>query len=880
MAIATGTQLGSYEVLSAIGAGGMGEVYKARDLRLDRIVAIKVLSTHLTNNQELKARFDREARSISSLQHPHICVLYDIGHDEASGLDYLVMEYLEGETLVKRLERGALPNDQVLRVAMEIADALDRAHRQGITHRDLKPGNIILTKGGAKLLDFGLAKPAGVSSKMSLSAVATMTSPADPITQQGVMVGTMQYMSPEQIEGKEADSRSDIFAFGAVLYEMATGQRAFNGKSHASIIAAILTSEPPPLSQVQNTTGSAALESLIRTCLAKDPDDRYQSAHDLVVQLRWISKNDSSVLPLMERGKARLRRRWMEYSIAGALIVLAAVAGWFGQARSSRPLGLHATIVLPEGTALPNGSMRVMDWSPDAATLVFAGTKPDGSSSLYTRRLDSFEATPIKGTDGAFSPMVSPDGASVAFYSRDGTLKRVPISGGTPTLLKENLDSLGFAWAEDDTIYTIKWAQGITATSASGVERKVTECSGKDGDRSHLWPQLLPGEKSLLFTTWTGASFDDARIEVVNLADGKRTVLVKGGTYGQYLASGHLLFARGGTVFAVQFDPGSLTVKGSPVPVLQGVATGAANGDARFAISAKGHLAYVTGTMAGIARELVLLDRTGKAEKVSQAIQPYGAASLSPDGRFVLTTIETSTFDIWMLDRRRDTMSKTSFGADDTSAIWSPDGKSFAYVSSKTGNSQIYLHTVESGADIPLTSDKLFKDLDGWLPDGSALVIEQRNPETDTDIELLSLADKKTTPLVVEPFRQASARVSPDGKWLTFASNESGKSEVYVRALRGGPKTQLSRDGGNLPRWGAGGKEVIYLAKEKVMSVALTFTPELEAAKPLELFSDSRTWNGYQVLPDGRILTSRDLDSSRQAQINVILNWTKELERK
>jgi len=876
MAVTVGTQLGAYEILAAIGAGGMGEVYKARDTRLERTVAIKVLSPHLTGNQELKARFEREAKAISSLQHPNICVLYDVGHDAASGHDYLVMEYLEGETLAKRLERGALPPDQLLRVATEVADALDRAHRQGITHRDLKPGNIILTKAGAKLLDFGLAKPVQVGSGVSLSAAATVASPADPITQQGVMVGTMEYMSPEQVEGKEADARSDIFAFGAVLYEMATGQRAFKGKSHASIIAAILTSEPPPLSQINATSASAALESLIRTCLSKDPDERYQSAHDLVVQLRWIQKNDSAVLPVLERSKARLRRRWAEYAVAAGLILLAGAAGWFAHSRMQPRLPLHSTVVLPEGNFLPSNSHTVMEWSPDGSTLVFSGAKPDGTRMLYRRPLDTFDATPINGTDGATIPKFSPDGKWIAFMS-NRRLVKVPVGGGAPTVIKEIAEELGLAWATDGTIYHAGWAQGITATSPDGTDRKLTECSGKDGDRSHLWPQLLPGEKHLLFTTWTGTTFDDARIEAVNIRDGARKVLLKGGTFGRYVSTGHLLYARAGTVFAVKFDPDSLTVEGSPVPVLQQVATGAANGDVRMDISPSGHLAFVSGTMRGIERELVLLDRTGKAEKVTPAIHPYGQPALSPDGRFVLATLETSTFDIWMLDRRRDTISKVTFGADDNNPVWSPDGKRFAYVSTKTGINQIYIHNVETGATEQLTTSTDFKDLDDWLPDGSALVIERRYKDREMDIELLTLADKKMTGLVAEPHNQFSSRVSPDGRWLVYASNESGRSEVYLRALRGGPKMQISREGGSAPRWGVGGREIFFANKEKVISVALRFTPELEAGKPVEVFADGRAWNGYEVIPDGRLLVSREVESSRQTQINLVLNWTTQL---
>jgi eukaryotic-like serine/threonine-protein kinase len=879
MAISPGTQLGSYEVISAVGAGGMGEVYKARDTRLERIVAVKVLSSHLSSSPELKARFEREARAISSLQHPNICVLYDVGHDAASGFDYLVMEYLEGETLAVRLQRGALPTEQLLRIATEIADALDRAHRQGIVHRDLKPGNVILTKAGAKLLDFGLAKPGGPGSGLSVSAAATQTAHADPITQRGVMVGTMQYMSPEQIEGHEADARSDIFAFGALLYEMATGQRAFAGKSQASIIAAILTTEPPPLSQVQNTASSAALESLIRTCLAKDPDERYQSAHDLVVQLRWIGKNDSAVLPLMERGKARLRRRWMEYAIAAGLILLAGAGGWWAHSRTNALPDLHTAIALPADTSLPAFSQPVLTWSPDGSTVVYSGAKPDGTLALYQRRLDNFSAAPIQGTERAYAPIFSSDGRWVVFSTFDGIFK-VPLSGGAPTRLAGGFSNVGIAWGEGDVIYYARWARGIKALNPNGEERQITQPTGQDGDRSHVWPFALPGGKALLFTCWTGGSFDDARIEAVNLADGKRTVLVKGGTYG-YFVDGHLLFARAGNLYAVKMDLDRLQVEGAPVQVLQGVATGAANGDTRIAISPQGHLAYVAGSFEGIPRELVILDRKGNAEKVTQQVQPFGQPALSHDGKTVIATIETSVFDIWQLDRRRDTLTRVTFGGDDNNPRWSPDGRKFAYTSSKNaGIDQIYVFDVATATDVQISNDPETKSVESWLPDGSGVVITRRNPKSEEDVELLTLADKKLRPLVAEPFRQGSAQVSPDGKWLAYISNESGRDEIFLRALNGGPKVQLSRDGGGFPRWAPNGREVIFFSKEKLVSVPLTFSPQAEAGKPVTLFSDFRTWNGMQILPDGRILTARELDTRRQTTINLVLNWTRTLESK
>ncbi|HUK86800.1 MAG TPA: protein kinase, partial [Terriglobales bacterium] len=624
MALATGSKLGPYEILGPAGAGGMGEVYRARDTRLERTVAIKVLPEQFSQNPDLKQRFEREARAISSLNHPNICTLYDVGHQE--GVDYLVLEYIEGESLAERLQKGALPVEQTLKTGCEIAEALEKAHRQGIVHRDLKPGNVMLTKSGAKLLDFGLAKPqTPLAVSASSSAVVTQTKPVSPITAQGHIVGTFQYMSPEQVEGKEADARSDIFALGAVLYEMATGKRAFEGKSTISVASAILEREPEPISKLQPLT-PPALEQVVKGCLAKDPEERFQTAHDVKLQLKWIAEGGSSAVgvaaPLAARRK---RREWVAWALVALLALAAGWAGWRMLRSGAGSRVTRLTVALPRGTSLLGPETIPMAVSPDGSAVVYSAAGEDKKLKLFLRRLESFEATPIPGTEGGQAPFFSPDGQWLGFFSDDDRLKKVSLAGGSAVVLSDAVFPGGGAWAPDGTIYFEKsFFGGLYAVPAGGgAARQVTTPGTKKDDRAHLWPDVLPGGKALIFTVWTGGSFDDARIEGLWLKTGERKLLVQGGTCARYVpATGQLIYAHGGTLFAVPFDSDKMEVKGPPVPVVEGVQTGAANGDAHYSFSAKGVLAFEPGSFTPVQRNLMWMDRTGKMEKDTDEVRP------------------------------------------------------------------------------------------------------------------------------------------------------------------------------------------------------------------------------------------------------------------
>jgi Tol biopolymer transport system component len=884
MALAPGKRFGPYEIIAALGAGGMGEVYRAKDTRLDREVAIKILPAELSGDPDLRARFEREARAISSLNHPNICALYDVG--EADGVDFLVMELLEGESLAERLHKGALPIPQLLAVGQQIADALERAHRSGIVHRDLKPGNIVLTKAGAKLLDFGLAKPGGksLSAATGFSGAITKTTPVSPITQRGTVVGTFQYMAPEQIEGGEADARSDIFSFGAVLYEMATGKRAFEGKSTLSVASAILEKEPPPISTIQPLT-PPALEQVVQGCLAKSPDDRIQTAHDVKLQLKWIAEGRTS-----QAGVPALlatRRKWRGRIAWAAALVVAALGIWIAWslgARSHERGAVRMTIPLPPGLTLDGASHMPLAFSADGSTIVFSAEDAGRKRTLFTRRVNDFSVNPIPGTEDGTDPALSPDGAWLAFIA-SGKLKKVQLKGGSPIELAE-AQPVGTAWGPDDTIYYLtNFGEGIKAISAAGgTARDVTHTGAAKDDRAHEWPQVLPGGKFLLFTAWTGGSFDDARVEAVELSTGKRTVLVRGGTFGRYIPTGHLLYERAGDVVAVAFDPASLAIHGEPVTVLQGVRSGTGNGEARLAFSATGDLVYEPGGVTTFARELVWVDRKGNATKATDSLRPYGDGSFSPDGKRLAVTIEASTYDVWIYDFTRDTLTKFTFGADDSAPLWSPDGKSIVYRSTKEGTPQLYVKHLAGGEEV-VTSGDPDKYASSWFPDSKGIIFQARHGDDGWDVYSLELGgDHKPALVAGGPHDQAGGKVSPNGHWLAFRSNESGRDEIYVQSLAGGSiRYQASREGGSRELWSHDGKEIFYFSGNKAFAVKVTENQgELVLGRPELLFESKSPMRDESVAPgDKGFFIIRDVadPNAPGTQINVILNWFDELKQ-
>ena len=689
-----GTTISHYQVLEKIGAGGMGEVYLAEDSRLDRKVALKILPQHLSDRAELRERFEREARAVSSLNHPHICTLYDIG--EQDGIHYLVMEHLVGETLEARLAKGPLPLEQTLEYAIQIADALDKAHRQGVVHRDLKPGNIMLVKSGAKLLDFGLAKLQAADTPTNLSALATEQAN---LTAEGTILGTLQYMAPEQLEGKEADARTDIFAFGAVVYEMATGKKAFEGQSQASLIAAIMGQDPPPMSELQPMT-TPVLDRVVKRCLAKVPDERWQTASDLTAELKWITE-PAAVSPIVQT-VAGEGGRWRRTITLGLVAIVGAVIGvtiWSLMRLPVSPPAPLKQLVIPLPSTAP---LAVETWrpavalSPDGTHLVYVANR-GGKRHLYLRQMDRLEATPIPGTEGGLSPFFSPDGQSVGFF--DGyQLKKVSLSGGAPqTLADVPPVTRGASWGPDGTIiYTADPNVGLSRISAVGNTlpsdafsdvpslprwgQILTTPNPSKGEYSHRWPQFLPGGKAVLFTIGTGGNFDAARIAVLSLDTGKVEVLLEGGTNARYLPTGHIVFSRAGALLAVPFDLERLEPTGDPVTVVEGILM-EPEGAAHFTFSDDGSLAYVPGGMLVPDRKLVWVNRQGEVEPLPAEAREYETPSLSPDDQQVAVIIrEGSNYDVWISEVARGTVTRlTSHPGEDLSPIWTPDGKQLTF---------------------------------------------------------------------------------------------------------------------------------------------------------------------------------------------------------
>jgi len=899
MPILPGRRLGPYEILSSIGAGGMGEVYRARDTRLDRIVAIKVLPTHLADRSELRERFEREARTIASLNHPHICTLHDIGQQD--GIDYLVMEYLEGETLAHRLVKGPLPLEQVLQYAIEIADALDKAHRKGVTHRDLKPGNIMLTKSGTKLLDFGLAKlkqevaPANVQ----LSQLPTAN---DPLTAHGAIVGTLQYMAPEQLEGKEVDARTDIFAFGAVVFEMATGKRAFEGKSQASVIGAILKDDPPPISSLQPMT-PPALDRTVKTCLAKDPDGRWQTASDLTRELKWIAEGGSQVTLGPTAATRRIRelgRRGLFVRVGVLLLVavVTALAIWNLKPTPPQPV-TRMVINLPPGqqlTGLDRGP--AVAFSPDGTHLAYVA-RQGGTLQLYLRAMDSLEAKPISGTEGATGPFFSPDGQWVGFFAT-GKLKKVSVSGGAAMALGDAAQPHGASWGSLGMIASPRTDTStlVQVSDAGGASQPLTRFEKKDV--SHRWPEFLPGGKAVLFaaspnnTNWT-----NAQVVVQSLGTGERRNLIQGGMQPRYAPSGHLVYAQGGSLMAVPFDPQRLVVTGTAVPVVEGVLQSLSTGAAQYSLSAKGSLVYVSGGVQSAQRRLVWVNRNGAEQPLAAPAHAYRGPRLSPDGRRVAVAIEERETQIWLYDLSRETLTRLTFeGNENYNPAWTPDGRRIAFESNKEGPTNLFWQLADGSGGLERLATSEYGNVPvSWSPDGQLLAFYEINPSTQRDIWVLRMSGpspgsgqvRKTQPFLRTPFNEGAPRFSPDGRWLAYASDESGRLEIYVQPYPGpGGKWQISTEGGNEPAWNPNGRELFYRSGDKMMAVEIATQPSFAAGKPRMLFEGQYqltpgAFPNYDVSPDGQsflMLKPSEQAQAAPTQINVVLNWFEELKQK
>ena len=866
MPLAAGTRLGPYEIVAPAGAGGMGEVYRARDTRLNREVAIKVLPDHLSGNPELRERFEREARAISQLSHPHICVLYDIGKQE--GADYLVLEYLEGETLGMRVRRGPLPTDQVLKYGAQMADALDKAHQHGVVHRDLKPDNVMLTKSGIKLLDFGLAKPVLGAVGVASSGAATMTH--SPLTTEGTLVGTFQYMAPEQLEGQEADARSDIFGLGCVLYEMVTGRRAFEGKSTAKVVAAIMTTEPAPMTALSPLT-PAPLERAVKKCLAKDPEERWQSAGDLSSELRWIAESGSEsgmAIPAPVRSQRKLLR-W----VAMALVAAAGILTGFLLRRPAAQPVLRMAVNLPPSSSLVQGQPAVL--SPDGQMVVMTLTDVDGKGKFWTRSLSSDTAQPMAETEGAVSPFWSPDSQYIGFFAADGKLRKISAAGGGHA---EAVGSIPWAvyggtWNRKGMIVFSSGHLGLYQISASGGTAVKVPIAEKD-QAAYRWPSFMPDGKRVLVTNESlGGIF------AVSLATGQVQLVLPGeNSPAQYVEPGYLLFLRGGILLAQPFDAGSLRTTGSAQSVAESVSTGTS-----FSVSRNGLLLYQTASEA----QLTWVDPDGK--KISTVGDPGYLSSpyLSPDGRYAMVTVlppGQKNQKLWLYDLNQGTASPFTFGnGDDLYPTWSPDSRQVAFASTRGGSQEdIYVKPVGGGSSEQLVlGDEGNKEPDRWSADGRYILFDYTSTKTKaTDIWALPMfGDHKPFPVVQGPEIDYYGMFSPDGKWVAYESDESGRGEIYVVPFPGpGGKWQVSTRGGLQPLWPPG-KELLYWGVDSRMFAVeyATQGPNFIAGKSRVLFG-GRSWAsaaGFDVSRnDKRWLFALPVGEPNASPLILTTNWT------
>ncbi len=820
-------------------------------------------------------------------------MLYDVGHQD--GIDYLIMECLEGETLAKRLEKGPLPLEQVLKFGAQIADALDKAHRSGVVHRDLKPGNIMLTPTGAKLLDFGLAKPSA-----PLGSVATLTAAAKqptPVTEQGSVVGTFQYMSPEQVEGRELDGRSDIFSLGAVLYEMLTGQRAFEGKSQLSVASAILEKEPAPISTLKPLT-PPALDHAIRRCLAKDPEERWQTARDLALELKWTAQGSAQTpVPSVATGsRAGPLARWA-LVLGLACLIVAALTGFAVWKLKPSPLAPVSRLVfsLPPGQRLSDLNEPAVALSPDGRQLVYVASA-GGAQQLYFHSMDSFDAKPIPGTQGAAAPFFSPDSQWLGFFA-EGKLKKIGIAGGGAVALcdagTQSTYSSG-SWGPNDTIVFGDGRTGLFAVpAAGGAPQPLTTLDSKKGESVHLWPAILPDAKAVLFNA-SPANFNPTVAQMqlavhVTKTGERRNLLQEGGMSPRYVSTGHLLYVQGRTLMAVPFDLSGLEVKGTPVPVLEGVIQSVGMGFAQYSLSDNGVLAYIAGNAQSARRSLVWVDRKGTERPLAAPASAYRTPRISPDGKHVAVTIDELGTQVWIYDLGRETLTRLTFeGSGNGNPAWTPDGKRVAFTS-ETPGSLSWQPADGSGKSERLTTNVEHRQIaSSWSPDGQLLAFHEMSPATSGDLWVLRLSDRKPQLFLQTPAFESAPQFSPDGRWLAYSSNESGRGEIYVQPYPGpGGKWQISTDGGAEPVWNHNGRELFYRQENKTMAVEVTTRPSFSAGKPRMLFEAPYVWTAahlpnYDVSQDGqRFLMLKESEQQQaSSQINIVLNWFEELKQK
>jgi eukaryotic-like serine/threonine-protein kinase len=896
--LTTGAKLGPYEIQSQLGAGGMGEVYRARDTRLDRTVAIKVLSSQLVASPELRARFEREAKAISQLQHPQICVLHDVGHDSASGTDFLVMEFLEGESLADRLRKGPLPLKEQLDIAIQVADALAAAHGAGIVHRDLKPGNVMLTKSGAKLLDFGLAKPlsamatnSSVSSAPSFTAAQTLSGPSpmiSPLTTHGAMVGTIQYMSPEQIEGKEADARSDIFAFGSMLYEMATGKRPFEGKSQIKIASAILEDHPAaPASLRPEIPG--ALERVIHTCLNKDARERFQCAHDLKLELVWLRQSGKDTNT--QASGTRAQPAGILWGITALAVVIAAIATTVFLFRPSAQLPIEAYILPPDNdvfTLTTDDAAGPVVLSPDASKVAFVAQDEQAVDRLFVRELNAKDAKPIPGTENATYPFWSPDGESLAFFTA-GRLRRVSLNGGPVLDICPATRFRGGSWGRNGIVFAPDVTNGIFRVSPNPGSTPVQITTVAADQTTHRWPVLLPDGKHFLYLASSHSTKDASAKNGIYFAslDGKENHFVVAAESNAVYAHGYLLREQGGSLLAQPFDASTGTLSADTVALADRIGYNGSTWRAAVDASDNGVLIYQPGL--GLNSGMLLLfNRDGK----STAIPDSGGfmdVRISPDGHKIAALTTGMSHEIWLINPDQGTRSRFTFEYTADGIAWSKDGK-YLYYSTVGKTNRIIRKPVDgSGPETVIVENSSPIHASDVSPDERYILVAQPYDRIPITTVLQPTAPgEKARPLTDEATATYHARFSPDGKWIVYASAETGRNELYATSLAHGGKHQLTSGGGSLSRWSADGK-TIYFAVPGGAVVALPVKladTSIEVGKPEPLFANpgllpSSFYNtSWDATRDGQhFILNSSSERPDQSRAVLITNWLARLKK-
>ena len=901
MTLSGGARLGPYVIEHLLGAGGMGEVYKARDSRLDRTVAVKVLPSAFSDDPTLKQRLEREARTISALDHPNICALYDIGSE--SGTDFIVMQYLTGETLTARLQRGPLSTNEVCTMGAQIASALAAAHRHGIVHRDLKPGNIMIGRDGVRLLDFGLAKQQNVIEASDQTATT-------PLTGDRTIVGTLQYMSPEQLESRPVDARTDIFALGAVLYEMATGRRPFEGDSSASLITAIMTGRRAPFATLA-PAAPPSLAKIVDRCLEPDPEDRWQSAGDLAYALRNVQHEEgTSTIPAVTPSRTKLG----PWAIAAGSLIAAAAAG--AALLSSRrpvqpPMEVRLSIVPPAGVEFFGDAANFdaeFAVSPDGTHVAFVAAGDSGNSSLWVRDLSSITPREIAGTAGARRPFWSPDGTTIGYVTPVG-LARASLDGGAsaeiPTTIDPNIDSSS-TWTPDGRIiYEAPTSQGAKSVSlyivpaAGGTARRLMDPASELGEQSQRFPVALPDGKHLVYLSWT-IDAAERSIYLTSIEPGPRKRVVRSGFRPSFINPDLLVYVRDRTVVAQRFSLGDGQLAGDPTPIASGVALEGIPGQSAFIASTSGVIAYRSRERE-VLSELRRLDRNGRPEEIFDSGTDI-SVSLAPGGkRVALGRLSTARLDadrfpsnVWLMDLPRRVLSRLTLesNATDENPTWSPDGTQVAYARHlASGLAEVLVQASDgTGAPRVVASGPLNLHPIDWGADGTLLLHAYATRTGNDDLDLYTLAPGTSSPvpLIEAPMLQAQGQFSPDGRWIAYTSDESGTHEVYVRSRSGNEsRAQISSNGGAQPRWRGDGHELFYVSPAgDVMAVPLavdgtTLTP----GRPITLFREPslKTNNslffyggaaGYDVTPDGKtFFVNRLIRAPGPGPIHVVINW-------